>query len=454
MQKKLRISLLLAIDIVFAIVELVTGYAVHSLALIADSFHMFNDILSLIVALWAVQVSTSGPSPTFSYGLQRAEVLGALVNAVFLLALCVTIFIEAVQRFVEPQEITNPVLILVVGVLGLTSNLVGLVLFHDHGHSHGGFGHSHGGSDLEAGADHSHGHDSGHADLEHVNSTSSLLQNRHGHSGSISSLMPESALAREEHRLLEQNHSYGSTYERNSRRASQNHGASAGASTGASHSHSHSNTNNDHSHDHGHSHSHGHENPISDETTPRHIEHHHTRSKPAPRNTTSMNIEGVFLHVLGDALGNVGVILTALFIWKTDYWWRFYFDPVVSLFITAIIFSTAIPLCLRASKVLLQATPSFVNCNEVAEDIQSIPGVEEIHDLHIWQLSESQVIGTLHATISAPAAEFSELSRTIQQCFAGHGVPSITIQPEFENTAAPKPGIKQCQSNGNFLNNK
>lgn len=450
MQKKLRISLLLAIDIVFAIVELVTGYAVHSLALIADSFHMFNDILSLVVALWAVRVSTSGPSPTFSYGLQRAEVLGALVNAVFLLALCVTIFIEAIQRFVEPQEITNPKLILLVGVLGLTSNLVGLVLFNEHGHSHGGFGHSHGGGDLEAGGGgHSHSHGNDHNDLEHINSTSSLLQNRNGHSTSISSLMPENALAREEHRLLEQNNSYGSTYDSNSRRNSHNHGAGAGTS----HSHSHS-RNKNHSHDQGHSHSHSNEQSTSDETTHGHIEHHHTRSKPAPRSTTSMNIEGVFLHVLGDALGNVGVICTALFIWKTDFWWRFYFDPIVSLFITAIIFSTAIPLCLRASKVLLQATPSFVNCNEVAEDIQSIPGVEEIHDLHIWQLSETQVIGTLHATISAPAPQFGELSRTIQQCFAGHGVPSITIQPEFENTSVPKPGIKQCQSNGNFLTNK
>lgn len=68
--------------------------------------------------------------PKYSYGWQRAEILGALVNAVFLLALCFMIVIEAIQRFVTPQEITDPLLVLIVGGAGLVGNLVGLVLFH------------------------------------------------------------------------------------------------------------------------------------------------------------------------------------------------------------------------------------------------------------------------------------------------------------------------------------
>lgn len=58
----------------------------------------------------------------------------------------------------------------------------------------------------------------------------------------------------------------------------------------------------------------------------------------------SMNMRGVFLHVLGDALGNVGVIGSGLFILLTSYSWRFYTDPLISFIITIIIFSSALPL--------------------------------------------------------------------------------------------------------------
>lgn len=149
--KEIRIGALLTLDTVFFVIEITIGYMSHSLALIADSFHMLNDIFSLLVALWAVSVAKNrGPDAKYTYGWKRAEILGALVNAVFLIALCFSIFIEALQRLIEVQEIQNPKLVLIVGCAGLASNIVGLFLFHDDGHGHG---HSHGGlgSDIEAG---------------------------------------------------------------------------------------------------------------------------------------------------------------------------------------------------------------------------------------------------------------------------------------------------------------
>ena len=58
----------------------------------------------------------------------------------------------------------------------------------------------------------------------------------------------------------------------------------------------------------------------------------------------SMNMRALVLHVLGDALGNVGVIATGLIIWKTSWPFKYYFDPIISLVITIIIFSSALPL--------------------------------------------------------------------------------------------------------------
>ncbi|KIO19684.1 hypothetical protein M407DRAFT_30651, partial [Tulasnella calospora MUT 4182] len=138
-----KISILLAIDLVFFFVELIAGYAVGSLALVADSFHMLNDVMSLVVALYAIKLTKNNvASPEYSYGWHRAEILAALINGVFLLALCFSIFIEAIERFFSVPEVSSPKLVVIVGSLGLASNIVGLFLFHDHGHGHD-HGHSH-----------------------------------------------------------------------------------------------------------------------------------------------------------------------------------------------------------------------------------------------------------------------------------------------------------------------
>lgn len=74
---------MLAIDIAFFLVELISGFMVHSLALMADAFHMLNDIISLIIGLWAVNVAKKETTDKYSYGFVRAEILGAFFNAVF-----------------------------------------------------------------------------------------------------------------------------------------------------------------------------------------------------------------------------------------------------------------------------------------------------------------------------------------------------------------------------------
>lgn len=372
--KEIRISALLVLDTIFFLLEAIIGYSVHSLALIADSFHMLNDIISLIIALWAVRMKNSMPADDkYTYGWQRAEILGALINAVFLLALCFTIIIEAIQRFFEPAEITQPKLILVVGIAGLLSNGVGLVLFHEHGHSH-----SHGGSSHAQVDEHEHEH-----------------EHSHGHS-----------LAQEDDE------------------------ASVGAISNKSRSSSAD---------------------IVDYMPDNFIQRYSERSPLIKKGTEnkkkrSMNMEGVFLHVLGDALGNIGVIATALFIWKTDFWWRYYSDPLVSLFITVIIFSSALPLCKNSSKILLQATPTHVDSNSILSAITNLDSVKSVHDFHIWNLNEDILIASLHlelADISVASDEqfdkhaFLNAVSQVREILHEFGIHSATIQPEFGGKSNP-----------------
>ncbi|KAI7607512.1 zinc/cadmium resistance protein, partial [Hortaea werneckii] len=361
LSKSSRITILLVIDTAFFLLELSIGYAVHSLALVADAFHMLNDVLSLCVGLWAVKVANQKMSSrTYTYGWQRAETLGALVNGVFLVALCVTIFLDAIQRFVEPQEVSNPKLVLIVGCLGLASNILGLFLFHDHshgpgGHSHGPGGHSHDERDAEEG--HAHAHN-GHKHVAHVadesgNVADVLPQNRIANwpktkgaqtGASESSTAVESPKYAKHKHTRSKSRGYSSfediqvnpsAFRKSIIEASRLDALESDEGTGDEAA-----VDEDRDDAHGHSHTepllkgngnkHAGYGSIKRKSID-HRQHKHAQPKAQGKghghSHGDLNMRGIFLHVMGDALGNVGVIATALIIWLTDYSWRYYFDP-------------------------------------------------------------------------------------------------------------------------------
>ena len=129
------------ISIIF-IAELHTGIFSNSTALIADSFHALSDVISLCIGLIAVRTANRKPKPTSrkTFGNQRSEVLGGIVQAVFLYALCFHIYTESFKRFTNPQVQHNVERIFYVGLVGFIANLTGLWMFcetGDHGHTHG-----------------------------------------------------------------------------------------------------------------------------------------------------------------------------------------------------------------------------------------------------------------------------------------------------------------------------
>ncbi|OTB19081.1 hypothetical protein K445DRAFT_39530, partial [Daldinia sp. EC12] len=475
--KTTRISIMLAIDVTFFLVELISGFMVHSLALMADAFHMLNDIISLIIGLWAVTVAKRETTNKFSYGWVRAEILGAAFNAVFLIALCVSIILEAITRFIEPQEVSNPKLILIVGCCGLVSNLAGFLVLGGHEHDHGE--HSHDDHDHDHGHDHVHKHDDITAAEEgRATATEALVDE----SAPVAGILPEVAVARARAANASpetvQRRRAGSL--KHSRLASIDfsiHPASFRQDI-IEHSRSSRNEETDESSID--------DSPIDspvrdesaiDETTPlvanervadkvsarkgyssrsrsshrhrrgrrdsgTHLDHHHNRPKSKSRkkghshNHADMGMNAMILHVLGDALGNVGVIVTALIIWLTEWPGRYYADPAVSLFITLIILKSAIPLTKATAQVLLQATPDHIDLQDIKEDIQALPGVISCHHVHIWQLSDTKVIASLHVQVAFPITSeggerYMKLAKQARKCLHAYGIHSATIQPEF-----------------------
>jgi cobalt-zinc-cadmium efflux system protein len=119
-----------AINAVFLVVELVGGIIANSLALMADAGHMAADVAALLLAIVVAQLARRSPTPRLTYGLLRAEVLGALANGATLVLIVFFIFWEAFRRFSAPELQINGVLLLVVALLGLAANGVSAYILH------------------------------------------------------------------------------------------------------------------------------------------------------------------------------------------------------------------------------------------------------------------------------------------------------------------------------------
>lgn len=107
----------------FAAVEAVAGWWAQSLALLGDAGHMLTDASALGLAALAARIAAGGATRRHSFGLGRIEVLAALVNALFMLAIVTGIVISAVQRLNEPTQVNGPIVALVAS-LGLMINAI------------------------------------------------------------------------------------------------------------------------------------------------------------------------------------------------------------------------------------------------------------------------------------------------------------------------------------------
>ena len=422
----------------------------------------------------------------------------------FLIALCLSIILEAVTRFFDPPTISNPKLILVVGSLGLASNLVGFFVLGGHGHSHGHEEHGHTHDDEVRTAEEGHGHN----EIAHSHGVGEGTLDTEGNASEI---FPEAVVAKAKSRSG-QRLRFNESNEANSRESSgslgrsmskassrkhlrrtsgrftsiddisihpasfrqdiiaaskpQLNGFESGDSTeqeeeavvddeelpteyspllaksnGNFNGNANSNSNGDVPDGHNSHDDHKHSQPPKPRHDSWHTSHIHNKPKKPSKgghghSHGDMGMNAMILHVIGDALGNIGVIVSALIIWLTTWKGRFYADPTVSLFITLIILKSTIPLTVATAKILLQATPDHIEVNDIKEDIQHIPGVVSCHHVHIWQLSDTQLVASMHIQVAFPISEASgekymELARAARRCLHAYGIHSATIQPVF-----------------------
>lgn len=262
--------------------EVVGGLISGSLALLADAGHMLSDSASLALALAAITLAQRPSTPTRSFGLQRAEILAALVNGLALVAISIWIFYEAYQRLTDPPEILGGLMI-VVAVIGLVVNVAAaLILSRGEGES--------------------------------------------------------------------------------------------------------------------------------------------------------LNMSAALRHVFADLLGSIGVIVAALIILLTG--WR-YADPLISVLIGLLIAGSAWPVLRDSIRVLLEAAPRGIDAAQVGNQMASVDGVTEVHDLHIWTITSGFPALSAHVVVD-PDVDCHVQRRKLAELLADQfGIEHTTLQVDHEPRSHP-----------------
>lgn len=271
------LAVALAINTAFLAVEVVGALYADSLTLLADAVHMLADSASLGLALLAAWVAARPADARRTYGYQRAEVLGAFLNGVFLLVTVGYILYDALKRFRDPQAV-RPLVVVGVGVLGLGANLA----------------------------------------------AAWVLRGRR----------------------------------------------------------------------------------------------------------EMLNVEGAFLHLLADALGSVAAIVVGVALVYTDL---LVLDPLFAVLVAGLVLYSAKDLLADSLNILLQGTPRDVAVDEVTRYLETLDGVVEAHDVHVWALDSTHTALSAHVVVREDVPPDAVVSK----CRSGLGrrfdIDHATVQVESES---------------------
>jgi cobalt-zinc-cadmium efflux system protein len=143
--------------------------------------------------------------------------------------------------------------------------------------------------------------------------------------------------------------------------------------------------------------------------------------------TESINVRGAYLEVIGDLLGSAGVIAAAVVIAVTGWWWV---DPVVAMAIGLFILPRTYQLGRAAVRILVQAAPQHVDVGTVHRRLGAVPGVCDVHDLHIWTLTSGMDVASAHLSVASESEIPTVLAAARETLQDGFGIDHATLQVE------------------------
>jgi len=274
-----RLLIALIMNVLITIAEIIGGILSGSLALLSDAFHNFSDCISIIISYIALRLSKLPRTSRFTFGLKRAEILAAAINAGTLIVICFYLFKEAYARFLSPQPISTGLMIVVAGV-GLVANVIGALLLKSHSHD-------------------------------------------------------------------------------------------------------------------------------------------------------NMNIRSTYLHLMGDTISSVAVIIGGICIYFFRVYW---IDPLLTVLISVYILKESVVIAKDAVNVLMMGSPQTVSIETIRKELEGIPGVKNIHHVHIWRLDEHSIHFEAHIDVEdMMVSETTRICSIIEEALKNnHGIGHVTLQFEID----------------------
>ena len=176
----------------------------------------------------------------------------------------------------------------------------------------------------------------------------------------------------------------------------------------------------------------------------RHV-HDDRSAQDQPAEREDLNVRSAFLHVVGDAVSSVGVIVAALILWRTGWTWV---DPLMSVMIGALILVSSWRVLKGSLHILVEGVPEGLSLAEIGQAMDRVPGVLGVHDLHVWSLCSGHVALSAHVVSrSQPQAEYETVMAAIKARLGAFGIEHTTIQ--FEGAPCGQgPGLPLAAAKG------
>ena len=144
-----------------------------------------------------------------------------------------------------------------------------------------------------------------------------------------------------------------------------------------------------------------------------------------------LNMRAVYLHFLSDALSSVGVMVGGVVIYYFNAYW---IDPLLTVLIGLYILKESYEILKESANILMQGTPKTVDIDEIAEELEKMDAIKNIHHVHIWALDEHTLFFEAHVNLQNDilVSELSDVYAKLEQVLKGRfGVTHLTIQFEY-----------------------
>jgi cobalt-zinc-cadmium efflux system protein len=147
----------------------------------------------------------------------------------------------------------------------------------------------------------------------------------------------------------------------------------------------------------------------------------------------NLNLRGAMIHVIGDLLGSVGAIAAAVIIVVSGWTAA---DPLISIFVAVIILRSAWFVVGDSAHILLEGAPTTLPVDELCDDLRAnVPGVVDVHHVHIWSITQEQPMVTLHARVGSDVDTFTAVREIKARLRSKFGIEHATIEIEQDDCA-------------------